>query len=206
MNFSFLTIFCLLATFADKTHVAPRLNFTNVAALNYLVRSEIFISEDRQLWVVHLILHFQLISEIYQDVNNTIRVGDPRLARIDISQPNFLARDDLPPVALPFPQILSKVVAIPMEEIASSRLSLDEEIDKFHFEEWENPKAPLVTISDVEGEVDRHSSVHTPILVIARPDSSFEEEEDSMVLNKGNKSLRKLMASRGKGSTLKEAT
>ena len=42
--------------------------------------------------------------------------------------------------------------------------------------------------------------------MIARPDSSSEEEEDSMVLNKGNKSLRNLMASRGKGSTLKEAT
>ena len=49
MNFSFLTIFCLSATFVDKTHVAPRLNFTNVAALNYQLRSEIFISEDRQL-------------------------------------------------------------------------------------------------------------------------------------------------------------
>jgi len=42
--------------------------------------------------------------------------------------------------------------------------------------------------------------------VIACPDSSSEKEEDSMVLNKGNKSLRELMASRGKGSTSKEAT
>ena len=49
MSFSFLTIFCLLATFADKTHVVPRLSFTNIAALNYLLRSEIFISENRQL-------------------------------------------------------------------------------------------------------------------------------------------------------------
>ena len=58
MNFSFLTIFCLSATFANKSHVAPRLSFTNVAALNYLLRSEIFISEDRQLRAVHLILDF----------------------------------------------------------------------------------------------------------------------------------------------------
>ena len=89
MNFSFLTIFCLSATFADKMHVAPRLSFTKVA--NYLLRSKIFISEDRQLRAVHLILDFQLISEIYQDVGNTIRSGDPRLARIDVSWPNFLA-------------------------------------------------------------------------------------------------------------------
>ena len=106
MNFSFLTIFCLSATFADKTHVAPRLSFTNVATVNYLLRFKIFISEDRQLQAVHLILDFQSISKIYQDVGNAIRVSDPRLSRIDVSRPNFLARDDLPPVALPIPQIL----------------------------------------------------------------------------------------------------
>ena len=47
MNFSFLTMFCFLANFADKRHVAPRLSFTNIATLNYLLRSEIFVSEDR---------------------------------------------------------------------------------------------------------------------------------------------------------------
>ena len=47
MNFSFLTIFCFLATFADKRHMAPRLSFTNAVTLNYLLRFEIFISEDR---------------------------------------------------------------------------------------------------------------------------------------------------------------
>ena len=58
VNFSFLTIFCLSATFTDKTHVALRLSFSNVAALNYLLRSETFISEDSQLQAVHLILDF----------------------------------------------------------------------------------------------------------------------------------------------------
>ena len=138
------------------------------------------------------------------------------MARIDISRPNFLTRDDLPlvalpipqilpPVALPLPHILPEVAAIPEEEIASSRLSLKEEIDKFHFEE-ENPRAPLVTISDTESKADRHSGVHTPILMIAHLDNSSEEEEDNMVLNKGNKSLRELRSSRGKVSTSKEAT
>jgi len=46
-NFSFLTLFCSSTTFADKRHVAPRLSFTNIASLNYLLRSEIFVSEDR---------------------------------------------------------------------------------------------------------------------------------------------------------------
>jgi len=41
--------------------------------------------------------------------------------------------------------------------------------------------------------------------VIPRPDNSFYEEKDSMALNKGNKSLRELLAFRSKESTLKAA-
>ena len=154
MNFSFLTIFCSSAIFADKRHMAPRLNFTNVATLNYLLKSEICVSEDKQLRAIHLILDFQPILEIYQDVGNAIRASDPRLARIDVSRPNFLARDNLPPIALPLPQILPEVAAVPEEKIASSRLSLEDEIDKFHFEEEEDPGVPLVTISDAKDEAE----------------------------------------------------
>ena len=35
--------------FADKRHVTSRLSLVNVLTLNYLLRSEIFISKDRQL-------------------------------------------------------------------------------------------------------------------------------------------------------------
>ena len=122
MDFNFLTTFCLSAIFADKRHVAPKLSHTNVATLNYLLRSEIFVSEDRQLRAIHLILDFQPISEIYQDVGNAIRAGDPRLARIDVLWPNFLARDDLPPIALPLQRILLEAAAALEEEIASSLL------------------------------------------------------------------------------------
>ena len=174
------------------------------------------LSEDGQLRAAHLILDYKSLSRIFQDVGQAIRAGSSRLARIDVSKPRFLARRDLPPITLPvphnlppvappLPQILPEVAAIPEEEIASSRLSLKEEIDKFHFEEENNPRAPLITISDAEGESDKNSGVHTPILVIARPNSSSEEKEDNMALNKGNKSLRELMASRGKESTSKGA-
>ena len=47
MGFRELTMALFLAVFADRRHVAPRLNFTNVAALNYLLQSDIFVSEDR---------------------------------------------------------------------------------------------------------------------------------------------------------------
>ena len=202
--------------FADKNHVASRLNFTNVQAFNYLLRSKIFVSENGQLRAAHLILDYEPLSRIFQDVGQAIRAGSSRLARIDVSKLGFLARRDLPPVALPIPQNLPltapslpqnlpEVVAFPEKEIASSHLSLEEEIEKFHFEDENNPRAPLIDISDTEGKSNRNSGVRTPILVIARPNNSSDEEEDSMALNKGNKSLRELMVARGKESTSKVA-
>ena len=79
---------------------------------------------------------------------------------------------------------------------------MEEEIDRFHFEE-NNSRAPLINLSDAEGESDRNSGVRAPVLVIAYSDNSSDEEEDDIALNKGNKSLRELMAARGKGSTSK---
>ena len=86
--------------FADNNQVYPQLSLTNVAALNYLLKSEIFVSEDRQLKAVHLILEFKPISKIFQEIGHAIRAGDPRLARIDVSKPDFVTRDDLPPIIL----------------------------------------------------------------------------------------------------------
>ena len=108
--------------------------------LNYLLLSEIFVSEDRQLRAVHLILDFEPISRIFQDIGRAIRARDPRINRIDVSKPNFLTQDDLPPVRLPVQQIPPQLVVplqqVPLEasveaeeKIASSRLSLEEEID-----------------------------------------------------------------------------
>ena len=76
MDFNFLTMFCFLATFVDKRHVTARLSLTNIEALNYLLRFEIFVSKDRQLRAVHLILDFKPISEIYQEIGHAIRTGD----------------------------------------------------------------------------------------------------------------------------------
>ena len=96
-----LTMALFLAVIADKGHIAPRLSLTNVAALNYLLRSEIFVSKDRQLRAVHLILDFNPISKNFQEIGHAIRAGDPQINRIDVSRPDFLAQDDLPPVKLP---------------------------------------------------------------------------------------------------------
>ena len=90
MGFIGLTMICSVF-FADKRHVAPRLSLVNVADLNRVLRSEVFVSEDRQLRVVHLILDFEPISDNFQEVGHAIRVGDPRLCRIDVSVLGFLA-------------------------------------------------------------------------------------------------------------------
>ena len=85
MDFNFLSMFCSLAIFVDKRHITPKLSHTNVAILDYFLKSEIFVSKDRQLCAIHLILDFEPISKIYQEIGHAIRAGDPRLARIDVS-------------------------------------------------------------------------------------------------------------------------
>ena len=70
--FDCLIFFCLI----DKEHVNPRISLTNVAALNYLLRSQIFMNKDGQLRVAHLILDYEFISRTFQDVGNAIKAND----------------------------------------------------------------------------------------------------------------------------------
>ena len=81
--------------------MAPNINFVNVADLNKVLKSEVFVSEDKQLRAIHLILNFQPLFNKFQDVGHAIRAGDPQLARIDVLVPRFLAREDIVPIDLP---------------------------------------------------------------------------------------------------------
>ena len=87
----------------DKEQVTPRISLINVPALNYLLRSQIFVNDDRQLRASYLILDYEPLSRSFQDVGNAIRANDYRLARIDVSRPHFLAPHDLSPVDHPIP-------------------------------------------------------------------------------------------------------
>ena len=78
------------ACLTDKLFTNPKLSLINVLALNYLLRSEIFVNDDGQLRAVHLILDFEPISRSFLDVGNSIGAGDHRLVHIDVSRPNFL--------------------------------------------------------------------------------------------------------------------
>jgi len=44
-----LTIITFSDVFADKDHVSLKLGLVNIPRLNFLLRSEIFMSEDNQL-------------------------------------------------------------------------------------------------------------------------------------------------------------
>ena len=72
---------------ANKNHVTSRLSHANVQALNYLLRPEIFVSGDGQLRVAPLILDYEPLSRIFQNVDQAIRVWSSRLAQIDVSKP-----------------------------------------------------------------------------------------------------------------------
>ena len=72
--------------------MSPNLNVIDIADLNRVLRVEVFMSEDRQLRAVHLILDFKPLSDKFQDMGHAIRTGDPRLAQIDVSVPEFLAQ------------------------------------------------------------------------------------------------------------------
>ena len=156
------TMICSSVVFANKRLLAPRLSLVNVVHLNKVLRSEVFMSEDRQLRAVHLILDFEPISDTFQEVGHAIRASDPRLRQIDVSMPGFLAREDLPQVKLPL-QRSPNEVATPKEETASLRLSLKAKIDQFHLEEdREEQGESVIHLPNSEDELDRHSIAQTP--------------------------------------------
>ena len=182
----------------DKLFTNPKLSLINVPALNYLLRSEIFVNDNGQLRAVHLILDFEPISRSFLDVGNSIRVGDHRLARINVSRPDFLAPYDLPPVDHPIPQGIP-LVAQPLQQVplgeaifregTASSSSLEQEIDRFQFEE------ETILVSEAEEGVDEHSCVQTPAQVVTYIADTSDEEE---MAPKTGPSLKELMKNRNK--------
>ena len=118
--------------------------------------------DDGQFRAAHLILDYEPISRNFLDVGNSIRANDYRLARIDVSWPDFLAPHDLPPVDHPIlqgiPFAAQPLQQVPLgeavvEEGTASSSSLKEEIDRFQFEE------EAIVISEAVEEADEYSCV-----------------------------------------------
>ena len=161
-------------------------------------------NDDGQLRAVHLILDFEPISRSFLDVGNSIRAGDHRLARIDVSRPDFLAPYDLPPVDHPIPQGIP-LIAQPLQEIqlgeviireeTASSSSLEQEIDIFQFEE------ETILVSKAEEEVDEHSCVQTPAQLVTYITDTSDKEE---MAPKTSPSLKELMRNRNKAPSPQE--
>ena len=77
------------------------------------------------------------------------------------------------------------------EEGAASSSSLEEEIDKFRFEE------KAIVISEAEEEAEKYSCVQTPASIITYVGDSSDNEEEEMAPKTGP-SLRELMKGRNK--------
>ena len=179
--------------------------------LNYLLRSQIFVNNNRQLRAIHLILDYEPLSNTFQEVGNAIRANDYRLARIDVSRPHFLAPYNLSPVDYPIPQGVSFAaqpiqqvplgVAVAEERVASSSFSLEEEIDKFQFEEEETRGVEAIFILEAKEETEEYWCVQAPAAVITYLEDSLDDEVEKMA-SKSNQTLRELMKRRNKVSTL----
>ena len=92
--------------------------------------------------------------------------------------------------------------AIAKEGIAYSS-SLEEEINKFQFEE-EETQVEAIAILEAEEEIDEYLCVQTPAPIITYVEDSLDNEEEEMAL-KPTLSLRELMKGRNKVPSPQEA-
>ena len=162
-------------------------------------------NDDGQLRAAYLILDYEPLSRSFLDIGNAIRANDYRLAYIDVSRPHFLAPHNLPPVDHPIPQGIPLAAQpfqqVPLgqavaEEGTASSSSLEEEIDKFQFEE-EETQVEAIVISEAKEEIDEYSCVQTPAPIITYVEDFSDNEEEEMT-PKSTPSLRELMKGRNK--------
>jgi len=83
-------------------------------------------------------------------------------------------------VVLPLQQVPQEVAA-PREETDSTYLSLEAKIDQFRLDEGGEVLERPIELSNSKANFDRFFAANPPRLVVARIDSSSEEEE--MALN-----------------------
>ena len=169
-------------------------------------------NDDGQLRAIHLILDYEPISRTFLDVDNAIRANDYRMVRIDVSQPHFLVPHDLPPVDHPIPQGIP-LAAQPLQQVplrqavaeegTASSSSLEEEIDKFQFEE-EETRVEAIVILEVKEETDEYSCVKTLAPIVTYVEDSSDNKEEEMA-PKLTPSLRELMKGRNKAPSPQEA-
>ena len=89
------------------------------------------------------------------------------------------------------------------EEGTTSFSSLEEEIDKFQFEEEETQGVEAIVISEAEEEIDEYSCIQTPAPIVTYVKDSSDNEAEEMA-SKYGKSLRELIKGRNIAPTSQE--
>ena len=89
------------------------------------------------------------------------------------------------------------------EEGTASSFSLEEEIDKFQFEEEETQGVEAIVISETEEETDEYSCIQTPAPIVTYVEYSLDNEAKEMA-SKSGKSLRELIKGRNIAPTPQE--
>ena len=157
-------------------------------------------------------MDYEPLLRSFLDVGNVVRANDYHLARINVSRPTFLAPCDLPPVNHPIPQgvplATQPIQQVPLrqvvtEEGTASSSSLEEEIDKFQFEEEEMQGVEVIVISEAKEETDEYSCIQTPAPIVTYVEDSSDNEVEEMT-SKSGKSLRELMKGRNIAPTPQE--
>ena len=82
--------------FADRHATEPNINLVNKESLDNIFRAGVFVHDDGQLWVAHLILGYKPISSSFQTLKCMIRARDPCLHRISVASPGFLLPEGVP--------------------------------------------------------------------------------------------------------------
>ena len=82
--------------------------------------------------------------------------------------------------------------------------SLEEEIDKFQFEEEETQGVEAIVISEAKEETDEYSCIQTPAPIVTYVEDSSDNKVEKMA-SKSGKNLRELMKGRNIAPTPQEA-
>ena len=75
-----------------KNAIAKKCGLVYFNLLNQVLRSEIFLHRDSQLWAIHVILSFRPISNRFQVSKHMIKSRDARLALVDMAIEGFIQK------------------------------------------------------------------------------------------------------------------
>ena len=76
---------------AEGRRFQPDLRVMHVIDLNFILRLEIFVHRDGQLWASHLILDVDPMNSTWQSFSQALLVDSPLLSYIDVRHINFLS-------------------------------------------------------------------------------------------------------------------